>query len=125
MTKEEEIKERKARYAKLSETIKDWPEQDRQEAERRGMTLEEYGEWFEEGMKEILNPKPYVDLEPILKKIIEGYLNKHYDENMDLNWHLVYDRELFKKPSSPTETIDKAVDWFYNTVLQYEKDKEA
>ena len=47
----EELVDRKARYAKLIEIMKDWPEQDRLAAERRGMTLKEYCDWCDENFK--------------------------------------------------------------------------
>lgn len=50
-TEKEEQELRKRRYAKLIEEMKQWPEQDRQEAARRGMTHEEYCQWFDKEFK--------------------------------------------------------------------------
>ena len=52
MTKDEqELEDRKIRYAKLLELMKDWPRQNEEEAKRRGMTLEEYYAWWNENFK--------------------------------------------------------------------------
>jgi hypothetical protein len=51
---ESEISHRKLRYAKLLDEMKQWPEQHRIDAERRGMTFEQYCQWFDENF----NPEP-------------------------------------------------------------------
>jgi hypothetical protein len=63
--------------------------------------------------------------EPLIRKLIEASLRKHYDENMDLRWHLIYDHQLHTKQSLIDENMSEVVDYFYKAVLQYEQDKEA
>lgn len=122
MTNDEEITERKLRYAKLLELMKEWPEIDRLEAQKRGMTYEQYCQWFDDNFKagSIMN-----NLEPILRKLIESSLFKYRDPDGKHFWHLTYGRGSLKKESQPDETIDQAIDWFYYAVLQSEHEEEA
>lgn len=61
----------------------------------------------------------------IIRKLIESTLRKHYDENMDLRWHLIYDHKLFTKQSLIDDNMTEVIDYFYKAVLQYEDDKSG
>lgn len=62
------------------------------------------------------------NFEDIVRKLVESNIRKIINSK-EITWCLTYGEHKFSKPIIHGEHYINVVDWFYQAVLQYEKDK--
>jgi hypothetical protein len=66
-----------------------------------------------------------MDLQPIVRNLIEGGLYKYRDKKGVKNWHFLYEEHSLKKEAFDDESMDQVIDWFYFNILQLEMQKDG
>ena len=66
-----------------------------------------------------------MNLESILRKMIQSNMWHYQDESAKSFWMLAYSGKKLKKEMNFDETQTQAIDWFYYSVLQLEHEEEA